>query len=53
DRLVVDGAESLCATGRATALVLRASWFSLSSYSRAKEMVALSVCTKEIDIIEV
>ncbi|RRT36263.1 hypothetical protein B296_00027204 [Ensete ventricosum] len=43
DRLVVDGAESLCATGRAAALVLRASWFSMSSCSRAKEMATLSV----------
>ncbi|RWW68193.1 hypothetical protein BHE74_00024293 [Ensete ventricosum] len=42
DRLVVDGAESLCATGHAVTLVLRASLFSLSSCSRAKEMVALS-----------
>ncbi|RWW13600.1 hypothetical protein GW17_00022669 [Ensete ventricosum] len=43
DRLVVNGVESLCAAGRATTLVLRASWFSLSSCSRAKEMTALSV----------
>ncbi|RZR97316.1 hypothetical protein BHM03_00026470 [Ensete ventricosum] len=43
DRLVVDGVESLCAASRATTLVLRASWFSLSSCSCAKEMTALSV----------
>ncbi|RWW73774.1 hypothetical protein BHE74_00018310 [Ensete ventricosum] len=43
DRLVVDGAEGLCATGRAMTLVLRASWFSLSSCSRAKEIAILSV----------
>ncbi|RRT38823.1 hypothetical protein B296_00009766 [Ensete ventricosum] len=30
--LVVDGVEGLCAAGRAMALVLRASWFSLSSF---------------------
>ncbi|RRT63079.1 hypothetical protein B296_00010987 [Ensete ventricosum] len=43
DRLVVDGVESLYAAGRAAALVLRASWFSLSSCSCAKEMAALSM----------
>ncbi|RRT58107.1 hypothetical protein B296_00021639 [Ensete ventricosum] len=48
DRLVVDGAESLCATGRAMALVLRASWFSLSSCSHAKEMTALSVIPTQV-----
>ncbi|RRT45661.1 hypothetical protein B296_00028625, partial [Ensete ventricosum] len=42
DRLVVDGVGSLCAVGCAMALVLRASWFSLSSCSHAKEMAALS-----------
>ncbi|RRT38312.1 hypothetical protein B296_00045652 [Ensete ventricosum] len=36
-------AEGLYAAGRAMALVLRASWFSLSSCSRVKEMAALSV----------
>ncbi|RRT57116.1 hypothetical protein B296_00018833 [Ensete ventricosum] len=40
--LVVDGAGSLCAAGRAAALVLRSSWFSLSLCGHAKEMAALS-----------
>ncbi|RZS20920.1 hypothetical protein BHM03_00053493, partial [Ensete ventricosum] len=43
DRPMVDGAESLCAAGHVVTLVLRASWFNLSSCSRAKEMAALSV----------
>ncbi|RWV79077.1 hypothetical protein GW17_00059846, partial [Ensete ventricosum] len=43
DRLVVDGANGLYVVGHAMALVLRASWFSLSLCSHAKEMAALSV----------
>ncbi|RWV99241.1 hypothetical protein GW17_00037862 [Ensete ventricosum] len=41
DRLVVDGAEGLCAVGCVITLVLRASWFNLSSCSRAKEIAAV------------
>ncbi|RZS23817.1 hypothetical protein BHM03_00056799, partial [Ensete ventricosum] len=43
DRLVVDGAEGHFAASRAMALVLRASWFGLSSCNRMKEMAALSI----------
>ncbi|RRT58461.1 hypothetical protein B296_00046606 [Ensete ventricosum] len=49
DRLVIDRVEGLYAARRAMALVLRASWLSLSSYSRAKEMAILSqgcVCNR-------
>ncbi|RWW70968.1 hypothetical protein BHE74_00021325 [Ensete ventricosum] len=42
-QLVVDGAKGLCATGRAMTLVFRASWFSLSSYSHAKEIAVVIV----------
>ncbi|RRT65816.1 hypothetical protein B296_00000102 [Ensete ventricosum] len=42
-RLIVDGVEGLYAANRVVTLVLRASWFSLSSCSRAKEIAIVIV----------
>ncbi|RWV92777.1 hypothetical protein GW17_00044814, partial [Ensete ventricosum] len=52
DQLVVGGVESLCAVGCATALVLRASWSSLFSCSRMKEMATLSVILIEVPFLK-
>ncbi|RZS13882.1 hypothetical protein BHM03_00045520 [Ensete ventricosum] len=42
-QLIVDGVEGLCAANRVVTLVLRASWFSLSSCSHAKEIAVIIV----------
>ncbi|RWV98628.1 hypothetical protein GW17_00038510 [Ensete ventricosum] len=42
-RLIVDGVEGLCVVDRVVTLVLRASWFSLSSCSCEKEIAAVIV----------
>ncbi|RZR79684.1 hypothetical protein BHM03_00005476 [Ensete ventricosum] len=41
--MAVEGAEGFGIAGRGATLVLRASWFNRSSYSRGKEMAAISV----------
>ncbi|RZS20704.1 hypothetical protein BHM03_00053241 [Ensete ventricosum] len=43
-RLIVDGVEGLCAADRVVTLVLRVSWFNLSTCSHMKEIAAVIIC---------
>ncbi|RRT76875.1 hypothetical protein B296_00018973 [Ensete ventricosum] len=45
-RLEGDADDDLCATGRVVTLVLRASWFNLSSRSCTKEIAAIIISSK-------